>query len=352
MYDEHEDYDGYEDYPPRYHRPRRPRRFSLHWKWPALVLVVVVLASLRFCNGGSQRARTAPPRRQSVKVVNWQDVDIRIRAAVESARDKAVRHAETDVGQWTRELRARTDDYCNWYFSWANQNALALKVVGYHVASSRPVEALLGNRPSAEERLSRLIEEAYSARVLQPQSAQLKIEAVTRESVEIYLLELSSLLSGLQAEFGIPDMVWQRHLINVAGLTLAIEGCRQVPVITKVAIAGSGLAAAKAVRVAVEHVRALVLRTTGRKLLGSGAGAAGRKVIRGGGWWLAVGLVVWDAVDTARVKSRNLPVLRRSLNGYLDELEQHILHDSETGVIQVLDGVQRDMLRQLEAAEK
>ncbi len=78
----------------------------------------------------------------------------------------------------------------------------------------------------------------------------------------------------------------------------------------------------------------------------------GRKMVRGGAWWLALGLAVWDVGDHIRLKTANLPVLRDGLNGYIDELEQYVLHDPEVGIIQILEGVQRDMLRELEETKE
>jgi hypothetical protein len=351
MYDE---YDGYEDdYPPQYRRPRKRRRTPLQWKLVVAAVLVVFALGARFCSSGRQRPPERPERMQVVKVVNWQAVDVRIRAAVEDAHAAGVRHAETAVGRWTRELRERVDnDFLPWYFAYWNQQALALKAIGYHIAATPLVEGLTGNKQSARERLGLLIEESFAARVLQPQSAQLKTEKITRESVEIYLLTLGDQLSGLQAEFGVPVQEWHRHLQGMSILTLAIEGNRQVPVISKAAVTGSGVAVAKLVRVLVGHIRGLVLRVAGRELLEDGMRMGGRYVVRGLGWWIAAGMTAWDVADHHRTVQQNLPVLRRSLNGYLDELEQQILHDPETGIIQILDGVQRDVLRELEEAKE
>jgi hypothetical protein len=349
MYED--EYDEYEDYSPRYRRPVRRPRISLQWKFAVAALLVFVLVSLRFCSGGRQKPNAEPARTQTVKVVSWQEVDVRIRAAVLSAHDKAVRHAESAVGQWIRELRGRTDGYCEYVLGYWNQNAWAMKSIGYHLADLPPVEALAGEQPSARECLGKLIEEAYAARVLQPQSAQLKVEAITRDSVEAYLLELSTQLKGLQADFMIPDMEWERHLANVSGLSLAIESRRQVPLITKAAVAGGGVAIARVARASAGQVRALVLRTTGKHLLEGGAGVVGRKVIRGGSFYLAIGLIVWDAADHARLRRENEPVLRSALHGYLDELEMYVLSDGDVGIIQTLERVQREMLRELEEAE-
>jgi hypothetical protein len=170
--------------------------------------------------------------------------------------------------------------------------------------------------------------------------------------VEVYLLELSSQLNGLQAEFAVSDMDWHEHLRSVSRLVLAIDGSRQVPVASKALIAGLGLASAKMGTMAIGQVRELVLRVAGRSLLSDGMTMAGRKIIRGAGWWVALGLTAWDLADHHRTVQQNLPVLRRSLNGYIDELEQQMLHHPETGILQILDGVQRDVLRELEETDQ
>jgi hypothetical protein len=345
MYDEYEEYDHYPRRTPR-------KRFPPHWKWG--LAVVLILSVLGFRLMPRKQAKHTEPveRRQVVKVVNWKEVDIRIRAAVEAANGEATRHAKSMVNQWMRELRERVNnDFLMWYFNYWNQQSMALKAIGYHVADLPLVEAIVGEQPTAQEQLEQLIEESFAARVLQPQSAQLRVEKITRESVEIYLLQLSDQLNGLQAEFGVSPQEWNRHLSDVSNIAFSIEGNRQVPIITKVAVAGGGVAVVKMVRAMIGHVRVLALRVAGRQTLGGGM-TVGSKLIRGGSWWLAMGMAIWDAADHQRTVSQNLPVLRRSLNTYLDELEQQILHDPETGIIQTLEGVQRDVLRGIEETNK
>jgi len=344
MYED-EYYDGY------YHPPQKPRR-SLHWKWLTAAVLMLSLVLVRFCHRGPQRPRTQPPRTQVVKVLDWQAVDARIRLAVEDAHTTARQHAEIAVRQWIRRLRDRVDnDFLPWHFSYWNQQALALKAIGYHVAATPLAEGLAGKQPSARARLETLVENSFAARVIQPQSAQLAVEKITRESVEVYLQELSRELTGLQAEYGIPQQEWQRYLRGLAGMTLAIEGNRQVPLITKAAVAGSGMAAAKLVRIAAGHLRVLIWRMTGKQLLEDSAMLAGRRLVRGGGWLLAGIITVWDVADHHRMVQQNLPVLRRSLGGYLDELEEQVLHDPVSGVFQTLETVQRNVLAELAGKE-
>ena len=346
MYDEYEDEFG--EYPPQRQRRSR-RRVSLHWKLALALLLVLAVLGLRLVRTEPRLAARPPERMQTVRVVNWQEVDVRIRTAIEDAHDASIRYAEGAIADWTKELQGRVDaDFLPWYFAYWNQQALALKAVGYHLADTPAVEAIAGKQLAARERLARDIEEAFSARVLRPQSAQLMVEKVARESVEVYLMTLGDQLAGLQAEFIVPEQEWERHLQGLSGISLAIEGNRAIPVITKAAVAGSGVAAAKVAKVVVTHLRSLVMRMAGRDLLGMG----GRYAVRGLGWWVAAGITVWDIADHQHTVQQNLPVLRRSLNGYLNELEEQVLHDPKFGIIQILDGVQRDVLRELKTTEK
>jgi hypothetical protein len=349
MYDEYDEYE--EDYPPQ-RRGTLRRRFPLQWKWPVLALLVLVLVSLRFCGGGPQREHTGPPRKQTVKVVSWQTVDVRIRASAISAREKAVRYAEDAVGRWVATLKADVEDeFLPWYFSYWNQNGLAWKTVGWRLADTAVVEFVTGDKPAARDRLERVVADSFAARVLRPESARLTAERITRETIQVSLTELSKQLAGLQAEFEVPVVEWQRHLQQMSRLALAIEGNRQVPLVGKALIAGTGVAATKLAASLSVHIRDLVLRAGGRKLLGSGAGVVGKTVGRGLGWWAAAGTVIFEFVDHRRTVSRNEPVLRRSLNGYVDNLGEQLLYDSQSGVVAVLDGVQTEVLAAVEDVE-
>ena len=74
----------------------------------------------------------------------------------------------------------------------------------------------------------------------------------------------------------------------------------------------------------------------------------GRVVVRGAGWWIALGCFAWDLTDHYRCVSQNRPVLRRSVGVYLDELQEQVLWDQRCGVMSVLQEVQRDVISELE----
>ncbi|VGO14841.1 hypothetical protein PDESU_03411 [Pontiella desulfatans] len=113
----------------------------------------------------------------------------------------------------------------------------------------------------------------------------------------------------------------------------------------------SGIAVAKAVKVGGGQLRSLVVKAGGDRLLTGGARVGG-KFVKGAGWWLAIGLTAADLIDHRHTVSVNRPVLERSLNEYLDELVQLTLYDSQTGIVPVIDGVQRDVLSRIEAKDE
>ena len=81
-----------------------------------------------------------------------------------------------------------------------------------------------------------------------------------------------------------------------------------------------------------------------REFLEDGLQVSGRYVARGAGWWIAGICLVWDLADHIHTKSTNLPILRRCLQEYLQELQEQILWDERSGIMTVLQEVQTKML--------
>ena len=345
MYDEYEE--GYEDYPPQY-RQRPRRRRSLHLKWLSAAVLALALVSLRFCTRRPQRPPEEVERTQVVAVTDWKTVDAVIRRGMEHAYAKAEHYALGEVGAWVGQLQVRVDeDFLPWWFSYLNQQGIMLKTAGWWCLSTPVAEGLLGKQDAVEARLERLVEREFHARVLQPRSAQLRMEKITRETIEIYLCSLQEELASAKVEYSVRNHDFPGYLDGVAATVAALEARRQVPLVVKGVSAGSGMAALRLGRVLVARVRQLIMRRMGREMLEGGMMMAGRYAARGAGWWVAGACVAWDLADHLRKTRQNLPVLRRSLATFLGELENQVLHDQGCGVLTTLDGVQRDVLAQL-----
>jgi hypothetical protein len=58
---------------------------------------------------------------------------------------------------------------------------------------------------------------------------------------------------------------------------------------------------------------------------------------------------VWDHASTV---SENTPVLRQSIYAYLDEMKLSLLDDPETGVMSVINQMEQQFRKSLEAAAR
>jgi hypothetical protein len=67
---------------------------------------------------------------------------------------------------------------------------------------------------------------------------------------------------------------------------------------------------------------------------------------------VGVGIIVWDVWDHASTVSENTPVLRQSIYAYLDEMKLSLLDDPETGVMSVINQMEQQFRKSLEAAAK
>lgn len=286
---------------------------------------------------------------QTVSIVDWRAVDDRVKRSLEQAHAKAERYAEVEVEAWIQELRARVDeDFLPWWFGYFQQQSVMLKAAGYWVLDTPLVEGLAGRQEPMEARLEALVEREFNARVLQPKSAQLRIEKIARKTIEVYLVEVQSELNKVQVEFKVGNQDWGRYLAGLPVTVTTLEANRQVGLVMKAVGVGGGAAALTLGRALTGRVRAMMARGVQRGFIEDGMRMGGRAVARNAGWWIAVGCFAWDLADHYRCVQQNLPVLRRSLGVFLDELQEQVLRDQRCGILVVLGEVQAGVLLEIE----
>jgi len=325
--------------------------YSKPTRWVAGILVVLIL--FRTCLPNESKDRSEPGHRvEQVQVIDWRSVDESVRKAFLVAGEKASVFAERAVQEWTGELRQRAEeDFLPWYFAYWNQQAMMLKACGYYLMDTPAVEGIMGRQPGAAEQMENYLEKAFVSRVLQPGSAQLRIESITRKAVEIYLYSLNEELRALQASYSVTEQDWNRHLDGIAEMMLSVEGNRQVPLLLKGISVGGGVVAVKIGRTISDQVRAMMMRYGRRQMMEEGFQYGGRYVARGFGWVAFAGMTAWDLYDHHRTVSQNLPVMRRLLNGYFEELENQVLHDPQCGIFQTLENVRQSIAEQYKEGE-
>lgn len=337
MYDEYED-----DYPPLQHRPQR--RYSLRLVCFSVALLGLLVCRIGTATKGAQNA-SQQPRVQTVKIMDWQAVDGSIKQAVESAYLKAEHYAEAEVQVWIKELHGRVqNDFLPWWFSYPTQQEVMLRAVGYRCLDTALIEAIAGKQKSMEGRLEKFIGREFNARVLQPKTAQLRIEKITRKSIEVYLYSLQEELNQVQVEYEIHSPQWEQYLGGLPETVLMLDANRSVPLVMKAITVGSGGGAAVFGLALSSRVRGIMTRRVQREFVEGGIRFGGRFVAKGLGWWLAGACVAWDLADHHRLVRKNLPVLRSNIGAYLEELQEQVLRDQRCGILVVLQEVQRGVL--------
>jgi hypothetical protein len=286
--------------------------------------------------------------------MDWTAVDTAVRRGMEQAYTKAEAVARAEVRAWIRELQVRIDDdFLPLWFGYLYQQSVALKAAKYWCMDTPFFEGVFGRQESVEERLERLVEREFNSRVLQPKSAQLRIEKITRRTVSVYIHEMQESRRQVQVKYQIRDQDFARYLGGVPESVLGLDANRRVPLVLKGVTVGSGAAALKLGRSVITRVQEICLRHFGRELIEGGAQMGGRMAAKGAGGWIVGGVcLIWDLADHHKTRTTNLPVMRRSLSTFLQELEEQVLTDQRCGVLTTLDMVELEIIQQLESGRK
>jgi hypothetical protein len=286
--------------------------------------------------------------------MDWTAVDTAVRRGMEQAYTKAEAVARAEVRAWIRELQVRIDDdFLPLWFGYLYQQSVALKAAKYWCMDTPFFEGVFGRQESVEERLERLVEREFNSRVLQPKSAQLRIEKITRRTVSVYIHEMQESRRQVQVKYQIRDQDFARYLGGVPESVLGLDANRRVPLVLKGVTVGSGAAALKLGRSVITRVQEICLRHFGRELIEGGAQMGGRMAAKGTGGWIVGGVcLIWDLADHHKTRTTNLPVMRRSLSTFLQELEEQVLTDQRCGVLTTLDMVELEIIQQLESGRK
>ena len=325
----------------------------------AIVLVLIVIGVAALGNLlWSRDAATVKTKRPAVvsrplppPPVDWRAVDRRVAVAMQVARERAEKAADEKLDAWTASLMVRVDrDFLTWYFGYWPQQWLGLKAIWYWSASK-----VLEDRPSVAERITGDVQEQFAARVLRPQIAQLELERITREVLEVYVAELSREMQKIPGEYKIAPADWQRYLEDVALLTTAVHADRSVPLTLKALTATGGAGTVLLVRKLSPAISRLGSGVTAR-MAGGAAGklaakTGGKVAARAGGKFagpiIGIGVVVWDVWDHNHTKKVQRPVLRQSIVDYFGEVKQSLLHDPTSGILTSLHAVEGDLLKRV-----
>lgn len=335
--------------------------------WLAVLLVILSNAGdfllSRSMKGKSSQATVAealkPPESKPIPQeppIPWEQIDEDVRMALLQARAAADTFAAAQLDAWTQRLMRRVDhDFLKWYFDYWNQQMLGLK--GLYQTMLHTWDE---SNPTAAETVTEEIQREFAQRVLQPQLAQLEIERITRETVNVYVDQLRGSLDTIPERYRVPQEQWSRYMAGIAVMTATTEGNRDVPLTLKTltaASAGGAILLAKPIKAAAGKVGAKVSSKMAAKSSAKLAAKTGEKVAgkMGGkmlGPIIGIGIIVWDLYDHETTRAQAEPMLRDSIEDYLYEVKDAMLHDTEDGVMAVVHEIEFNALQSLDAREQ
>jgi hypothetical protein len=325
---------------------------SLIW----IAVIAIVLATV----GKYLLSRHAPERVEDEapapvavipEPIPWHEVDGAVVEAVRAAYGVADSLAGVRIDAWTDGLMVRVDSsFLDWYFSYWNQQVMGLQSLWY-----ASVHTVLEEQPTAAEKITESIQEEFARRVLRPQLAQLELENITREVVDLYVLELARQLDRIPEQYDIPHGEWDRYLDDIAALAANAEAGREVPLTLKtltVAGAGSAVVLGKQIQLLTSKLGSKVAAKSAGKAAAQMATKTGSKVAaKAGGKLLGpiigVGIIIWDVWDHHQTQRENRPILRQTMVDYMAEMKESLLYDADTGMMAAIGRLEGNVVRSL-----
>ena len=323
-----------------------------------VVLIVVVQAAITQFRGPSAPAVREVVHRPPPPIP--EEVDAEVAAALRHARRAAREAAEPEIEDWVNHMKLLADeDFLDWYFGYWEQQRMSLKFAWYW-----SLEKLFDEQPTAPERITGEVQQEFANRVLRPRTSYLRLERITERAVGVYVEELSARLGVIPEKYEVRQADWDRYLEDIAAMTSSVEGNRQVELSLKAVVVGGGVASLAAVRnikaLGSRAMQRIGSRVGGHLATKSAAGVATRTGTRvsaraGGkllGPIIGVGIIVWDVWDHHKTEKVNRPILKRSIDEYLEEVGLQMLDDPETGVLGVIYTMESNVIESIEALER
>ncbi len=347
--------------------------FSSKMVWT--IIGIIVLAAIgRYLFFSARQSEEPPQQKQTAESIPikdpipWHEVDKEIVVALKAAHQTTDEFAQNKLGQWTKELEKRVDkNFLKWYFSYWQQQWLGLKSMGYWIeekAAGLPViEKLFDEQPTMAQEITEDIQEEFAKRVLRPEIAQIQMERIAQQTIEVYVNELRKHLSAIPKKYDISKMDWDKHLSDIAVMTSRSEGDRQVALTLKTLFAsgagGGAVVAAKLTKMLKEMIAKVGTKMT-TKAAAKGAGKAAAKVASktGGklgakvagkflGAIVGIGVIVWDVWDHHHTEKIERPILRQNIVDYLSELEHSLLYEPDAGLMTIIDNLEANIVSSL-----
>ncbi|HNY13271.1 MAG TPA: hypothetical protein PKK26_16905 [Candidatus Wallbacteria bacterium] len=286
----------------------------------ALVLFAIIVWAIAsgFVTPAFTSGTTAT--RPVVKTVNFKNVQSDtlgrdINVILEKSKKKAAAFLAQELDKWGAGLTKKSENFTAWYCGYFTQQTLALQGV-YGAVKGWTI----GGTDAAKE-ISDTVKTEFSARVIQPETAQNQINTIAEATVNEYFKAVTTGFQELSFRYQIPLHDWEGGINDVSAMTARTNVNRGVPLTIK---AITGLSVISTIRIteklmpmiesAGEMILSKTLASFGRKAM---AGLAGEAL----GVYTGVGLLAWDAYDHYTLKKTTMPLIKKNIEDYLETLK-------------------------------
>jgi hypothetical protein len=328
--------------------------------WVAVILIVIIpLIGSGFIASSlsTDAASLEKPKNEVVTiertVPDQEKIDRAIATAITHAHHTAEQFASDQLDGWVDQLMSRVDgNFLDWYFDYFNQKKLEFSApfIWVSSAASHWIDTTKPTPNQAvAEKMTEEFQTEFTKRVLRPKIAQLQLEHITRDTVNLYIADLENNISNIQTQYQIPQGEWERYLDDIAVTIRDTEG-NLSNLSLKVLVGGSTYLFAKAMIPVVTKI--------GSKVAVSFAGKASAKMAAKTGGAVAgkfgaqfldpivgVGIIIWDVWDYQHTVNVERPVLREAIRDYLQEVKASLLDNPDNGIMAAIYQLEGGILK-------
>jgi hypothetical protein len=338
---------------------------AIPFVWVAVILIVIVplLGRGFIANSLSGNSQHSDSGNNSVVIVdrtlpNPSELDRAIATAVKDAHTKAESFASEQLDEWVNELMPRVDgSFLDWYFDYFNQKKMEFRTPFVWLSSAAVHWIDTNNPPPRQvvaEKLTEDFQTEFAKRVLRPKIAQLELERITKDTINLYVSELGNNISSVQSSYKIPQGQWERYLEDIAITINDTEG-NISNLSLKVLAGGSTYLLTKAMIPVVAKIGSKVAASFAGKATAKMAAKTGGMVAGQLGAQLldpivAVGIIIWDVWDYKHTVKIDRPVLRAAIVDYLKEVKSSLLDNSENGIMASIYQLEGGILKSVQSA--
>ncbi|NEO98068.1 MAG: hypothetical protein F6K58_05095 [Symploca sp. SIO2E9] len=327
--------------------------------WVAVILIVIIPLIGRGFIGNSVTEDLGNLDNEIVEVelgrtnIDHSDIEQAIARAIVDARNQTESFASQRLDEWVEQLMLRVDNnFLNWYFDYFNQKKMEFSTPFVWLSSAAARRISTTNQPPGQvvaEKLTENFQTEFAKRVLRPKIAQLELERITRDTINLYISELANNISNVQSRYKIPQGQWERYLSDVA-ITISDTEGNISNISLKLLAGGSTILLAKTVIPLVTNIGSKVAvsfagKATAKMAAKTGGVVAGKLGVQLIDPIVAVGIIIWDVWDYKHTVKIERPVLREAILDYLSEVKASLLDNHENSIMAAIYQLEGGILK-------